>query len=48
MGIYTNSGEDDYQPQNLNIQNMLQSVSDEEIQRYLNENAELTKEGEGI
>ena len=48
IGIYTNSGEDDYQPQNLNIQNMLEGVSEEEIQQDVNENAELTKEGEGI
>jgi hypothetical protein len=48
-GIYTNNGDEDYQPQNLNIQTMLQNVSDEEIQQYLNENPEAVKEkGEGI
>jgi hypothetical protein len=49
IGIYTNIREDDNQPQNLNIQNMLQNVSDEEIQQYLNENPEAAKEeGGGI
>ena len=48
LGVYTNSAPDEYQQQNLDVENMLQNVSDEEIQQYLDQNPESPSTGEGI
>ena len=48
IAVYTNIGDDDQQQQGLNVQDLLQNVSDEEIHQYLNEDPESTDKGGGI
>jgi hypothetical protein len=41
IAVYTNIGDDDQQQQkDMDVQNLLQNVSDEEIQQYLNQDAQ--------
>jgi hypothetical protein len=52
IAVYTNGGTEDYQLQGIDMQNLIQNLSDEEIQQYLNEHPEPNEtagaEGEGI
>jgi hypothetical protein len=49
MAVYTNMGTEEEQQQNVDMQNLLQNVSDEEIQQYLdNDDSGEDKTGEGI
>ncbi len=48
MAVYTNMGAEEDQPQNIDMQNLLQNVSDEEIQQYLDDDSGEDKTGEGI
>ncbi|MEP6467023.1 MAG: hypothetical protein ABJB05_11995 [Parafilimonas sp.] len=47
IAVYTNVGDDDQQ-QSMELQNLLQNVSDEEIQQYLNQDPESAETGGGI
>jgi len=40
MSVYTNTNVDENQSRNMDVQNMLQNVSDEEIQQYLDQDQE--------
>jgi hypothetical protein len=48
ISVYTNPGIDEYQSRNMDVQNMLENVSDEEIQQYLDQDQESLLAGEGI
>jgi hypothetical protein len=48
MSVYTNPGVDEYQSGNIDVQNMLENVSDEEIQQYLDQDMESLHAEEGI
>jgi hypothetical protein len=48
LAVYANESADEYQQQNLDIQNMIQNMSDEEIQQYLDQHPESSSTEEGI
>ncbi len=48
LAVYSNTGTDEYQQQNLDIQNMLQNVPDEDIQQYLDQDPQSSSTEEGI
>lgn len=50
MAVYTNTGTEEDQQQNIDVQNLLQNISDEEIQQYLDNDNDpgVDKTGEGI
>lgn len=48
MAVFTNTAVDENQAKNLEVQNLLEVISDEEIQQYLEQDPESTDAGEGI
>jgi hypothetical protein len=48
MGVYTNMGIEEDQQQSIDMQDVLQNISDEEIQQYLDNDSGEEKTGEGI
>lgn len=48
MSVYTNTSLEENQARNMDVQNMLQGVSDEEIQQYLEQDPESAHAEEGI